>query len=271
MFTRFGRGILTPIGLANNTVEVSTVDKLKAAIGLAVSRNTNATGNAAAGLDILITQPLQLRAPIIIPKQAAGLTVRATGVVPISAKGEISSVFVVNAADVRLFGLSVIGSTGNGFAGFVSVDLTGLGGLGGRFTAEGNDFSGSLSVAGSFIGCVDDTVSGVRISGNRAVAMVPGGKFVQLAGTQWCVVNNLNVFGAIEDSTAAAGLNVISGNSMNGNDITITGIGGNAITSNAQPGTIDTSTSTGGNTISANTLVGAIVAGGSDKTNGNNT
>lgn len=199
---------------------------------------------------IMICAPLTLSRPLVIPKQAAGITICASSYVPVRARGLVATFLDVRAPLFTVEGLFLdADASGNGFTTFVTLSGVAASGLtSGDATIRGNKLNVDrilvdASVGGSTDGQLIDNEQLGELHGAHAVS-------VFIDSNRWTVSKN-----TIKDGGAGAGSLVVG---ANGRDV---GIENNDF----GLGDVTTNASAGGNTIFANRRTGVITAHATDR------
>lgn len=245
------RGMLLAQATQQVFREVRTEDELRAALQpLAVT--TAAALLASTGRRIVITAPITLRAPIVIPETLPGTIIESHGFLPLSPGVDGIDAFVIRTALVVIRDILLYADVTNNRRfnrAFVMVDtgaVAGVGPTGARITnieALGiNQFLADETTSGADDGWID------RCSMQRFSNDVNADGIV-LNSPDWRVTNSkMNGVGTgIGMRVNASGSRIV----ITGNDFSGDGV-------NTAASVV------GGNIISSNTLCGAVVVGGTD-------
>lgn len=199
---------------------------------------------------VMICAPLTVGRPVVIPKQAAGITICSSSYVPIRARGNISTFLDVRAPLFTVEGLFLDADAGgNGFTTFVTLSGDSASGFdSGEATIRANRVRVDrvlvdASTGDSSDGQLLDNIQLDELNGAHAVS-------VFIDSNRWTVSKN-----TIKDGGAGVGSLVVG---ANGRDV---GIENNDFGF----GDVTTNASGGGNTIFANRRTGVITAHATDR------
>lgn len=242
LFERPNRQITQTLGTSRAREEVRTVTQLRNAIGRVVAEMKTASSSMRTGAELVLTAPITLDAPIILPPEVRGLTI--SGRAPLlAASASLACAFDVRAREVTLRGLHAIGTSSAFFVAFVRVTTSA--GIGTRVrdcTVDADRLFVITSDAGN---SVTDSIIEGNVCRKISLTADPA---VELRGLLHQVRGNVLPDGGGDSIVLRAfgGACVIGGNIILGGDIT-------------------TSASLGANTIFGNTGANTITGAGSDQ------
>lgn len=240
------RTTLQPQSSAQNSIDVTTEDELRAAL-TSLPRGED----FCSGRSIVITADIPVRDTIVLGVQHSGITITSPGGARfLSVDGATDTLFAVDGDPERV---TLIGF---GLTGFSALLDAGDSSLSTWFILNVVDPTQAASIVGGAGVLTASTISGVYLN---QIAIV-----LSVSRVTASTVNAM----PLGDSA----LNTITGNIVIGGDLTLTSGGGlNAISSNVfASGNIDTSTGIGDNAIVGNIMQGGtITATGTDAVTSN--
>lgn len=233
---RRGRGVMPPT--SQGEVQVRSAQELRAAVASIAARGSTTDLARGAGV-VRICSPISMDASLVIPAACTGLTICASGRVPVSASGVVATLFEIRAANVTIRDvLCSSPSTSNMFTAFVTMGTAAL--------APGADSPTLIdNVVGAdrlYVEPASVSTSAPLLRGNRQTEVnASHSASVEIHSHEGRVSDNVLADGGGDTVTigASGGDTTVVGNDFGGGDITTTASdGGNTVGINTNSGTL---------------------------------